>query len=59
LHPRVLGREITLVPSMIPSKSKTSELPKMVASNDQAISADEQLDQQNTAVQPACLMVGA
>ncbi|MDG1474941.1 MAG: type II secretion system minor pseudopilin GspK [Porticoccaceae bacterium] len=57
-RPRVLGREITLIPSMVPSESKASELKKMVANNDQDMSSDEQLEEQNTAVQPACVMVG-
>ena len=53
----VIAREITVVPSVVPSKADLSEIEKMFAAKDKESDLDQQIDIERNIVQPACMMM--
>ena len=53
----VIAREITVVPSVVPSKADLSEIEKMFAAKDKENDLDQQIDIERNIVQPACMMM--
>lgn len=53
----VIAREITVVPSVVPSKANLSEIEKMFAAKDKESDLDQQIDIERNIVQPACMMM--
>lgn len=53
----VIAREITVVPSIVPSKADLSEIEKMFAAKDKESDLDQQIDIERNIVQPACMMM--
>ena len=53
----VIAREITVVPSVVPSKTDLSEIEKMLAAKDKENALDQQIDIERNIVQPACMMM--
>ena len=53
----VIAREITVVPSVVPSKANLSEIEKMFAAKDKENDLDQQIDIERNIVQPACMMM--
>ena len=53
----VIAREITVVPSVVPSKTDLSEIEKMLAAKDKENDLDQQIDIERNIVQPACMMM--
>ena len=53
----VIAREITVVPSVVPSKADLSEIEKMFAAKDKESDLDQQIDIERNIVRPACMMM--
>ena len=53
----VIAREITVVPSVVPSKADLSEIEKMFAAKDKESDLDQQIDIERSIVRPACMMM--
>jgi len=53
----VIAREITVVPSVVPSKADLSEIEKIFAAKDKESDLDQQIDIERNIVQPACMMM--
>ena len=53
----VIAREITVVPSVVPSKANLSEIEKMFAAKDKENDLDQQIDIERNIVRPACMMM--